>query len=232
MSVNEAVERIVAGGVIATIRLPGPGNLLPTAEAIREGGITAIELTLTSPGAFQGIEAARIKLRGSVLLGVGAVLSPEAARDAVRAGAEFLVAPNLNPEVIRAGRQAGVPVVPGAFTPTEIVQAWDLGASLVKVFPAGPVGPRYIKDLQGSLPLIPLVPTGGVSLENVGAFIYAGAAAVGVGGELVSQDLLERRAFREITDRAQEFAEAIRRARRAAGHAVPPIKPIEGPDFR
>ncbi|HSB80076.1 MAG TPA: bifunctional 4-hydroxy-2-oxoglutarate aldolase/2-dehydro-3-deoxy-phosphogluconate aldolase [Candidatus Methylomirabilis sp.] len=232
MSVMDAVERIVAGGVIAIIRLPGPGDLLPAAEALREGGITAIEFALTEPGAIQAIEAVRIRLRGSVLLGVGTVLSPEAARDAIRAGAEFLVGPTLNPEVIRAGREAGVPVIPGAFTPTEIVQAWDSGASLVQVFPAGPIGPRYIKDLRGSLPHIALVPTGGVSLENVGAFIYAGAAAVGVGGELVSQDLLDRRAFREITDRAQEFVEAIRRARRAAPHAVPPIKPIEGPDIR
>lgn len=232
MSVNQVVERIVAGGVIAIIPFPGPSELLPAAEALREGGISAIEFTSTSPGAIQAIEAARIRLRGSVLLGVGAVLSPEAARDAIRAGAEFLVAPNLNPEVIRAGREAGVAVVPGAFTPTEIVQAWDLEASLVQVFPAGPLGPRYIKELHGSLPHIPLVPAGGVSLENVSAFIYAGASAVRVGGELVSQDLLEQGASREITGRAQEFAEAIRRARRASGYAVTPIKPIEGPDIR
>ena len=232
MGARETIEQLVAGGVVAIIRLPSPEDLVPAAEAIREGGITAIEFTLTTPGALQAIGSARSKLGGGVLLGVGTGLTAEAARDAVRAGAEFLVAPNLNPEVVRIGREAGVPVVPGAFTPTEIVQAWDLGASLVKVFPAGPVGPRYIKDLQGPLPHIPLVPTGGVSLENVGAFIQAGAAAVGVGGELVSKDLLARRAFREITVRAREFSQAIRQARGQVGRPVPSVRPIEGPDIR
>jgi 2-dehydro-3-deoxyphosphogluconate aldolase / (4S)-4-hydroxy-2-oxoglutarate aldolase len=229
---RETVEQLVAGGIVAIIRLPGPDDLVPAAEAIREGGITAIEFTLTTPGALQAIGSARSKLGGGVLLGVGTVLTAEAARDAIRAGAEFLVAPNLNPEVVRIGREAGVPVIPGAFTPTEIVQAWGLGASLVNVFPAAQVGPRYIKELQGALPHIPLVPTGGVSLENVGAFIQAGAAAVGVGGELVSTDLLARRAFHEITVRAREFYQAIRQARGQVVRPVPSAKPIEGPDIR
>lgn len=232
MKAGEVADQIRAGGLVAIMRLPAPDDLLPAAEAIREGGVTAIEFTLTTPGAIEALGPARSRLGGGILLGVGTVLSAEAAREAIRAGAEFLVAPTLNPDVVRACREAGVPVIPGAFTPTEIVQAWELGASLVKVFPAGPVGPRYIQDLQGPLPHIPLVPTGGVSLENVSAFIQAGAAAVGVGGEMVSRDLLTRRAFAEITSRARGFSEAVRRARQEAQWAVPPVKPIEGPDVR
>jgi 2-dehydro-3-deoxyphosphogluconate aldolase/(4S)-4-hydroxy-2-oxoglutarate aldolase len=232
MSPDDVVKQITQGGIVAIIRLPSADDLLPAAEAIRDGGVTAVEFTLTTPGALQALARARLRLGREIRLGVGTVLAAEAARDSIRAGAEFLTAPNLNPEVVRAGREAGVPVIPGAFTPTEIVQAWDLGASLVKVFPAGPVGPRYIKDLRGPLPHIPLVPTGGVSLENAGAFILAGAAALGVGGELVSTDLLERRAFREITARAREFAEAVRLARAQAKRPVQPIQPIEGPDTR
>jgi len=232
MSPDDVVKQITQGGIVAIIRLPSADDLLPAAEAIRDGGVTAVEFTLTTPGALQALARARLRLGREIRLGVGTVLAAEAARDSIRAGAEFLTAPNLNPEVVRAGREAGVPVIPGAFTPTEIVQAWDLGASLVKVFPAGPVGPRYIKDLRGPLPHIPLMPTGGVSLENAGAFILAGAAALGVGGELVSTDLLERRAFREITARAREFAEAVRLARAQAKRPVQPIQPIEGPDTR
>jgi 2-dehydro-3-deoxyphosphogluconate aldolase/(4S)-4-hydroxy-2-oxoglutarate aldolase len=232
MSPDDVVKQITQGGIVAIIRLPSADDLLPAAEAIRDGGVTAVEFTLTTPGALQALARARLRLGREIRLGVVTVLAAEAARDSIRAGAEFLTAPNLNPEVVRAGREAGVPVIPGAFTPTEIVQAWDLGASLVKVFPAGPAGPRYIKDLRGPLPHIPLVPTGGVSLENAGAFILAGAAALGVGGELVSTDLLERRAFREITARAREFAEAVRLARAQAKRPVQPIQPIEGPDTR
>jgi 2-dehydro-3-deoxyphosphogluconate aldolase/(4S)-4-hydroxy-2-oxoglutarate aldolase len=217
MSNDERVERLLAGGVIAILRLATADDLQPVAEAIREGGVTAIEFTLTTPGAIRALEPAREKLGGGVLLGVGTVLTAEAARDAIAAGAEYVVAPNVNPAVVGVCRDRHVPVVPGAFTPTEIVQAWDLGASLVKVFPVGSIGPRYIKDLRGPLPHIPLVPTGGVSLENVEAFIAAGAAAVGVGGEMVPKEVLARREFGEITARAREFAEAVRRARASGG---------------
>lgn len=232
MHAGQVVERITAGGILAIVRLPAATDLLPTSEALRDAGIVAIEFALTTPGVMQAIETARSKLGSGVLLGAGTVLTPGAARESIRAGAQFLAAPNLNPEIMKIVRDAGVPVIPGAFTSTEIVQAWDQGASLVTVFPAGPVGPRYIQDLRGELPHIPLVPRGGVSLENVGAFIQAGAVAVGVGGEMVSRDLLTRRAFREISLRAREFCEAIRQARGQVDRPVPPVKPIEGPDVR
>jgi 2-dehydro-3-deoxyphosphogluconate aldolase / (4S)-4-hydroxy-2-oxoglutarate aldolase len=234
VDVREAVEQLVAGGVVAIIRLPSSEDLVPATEAIRAGGVTAIEFTLTTPGALQALGSARMKLGRGILLGVGTVLTADAAREAVRGGAEFLVAPNFNPEVLRVGREAGVPVIPGALTPTEVVQAWEAGASLVKLFPANMLGPRYIKDLQGPLPHIPLLPTGGLSLDNVAAFIQAGAAAVGVGGEMVSKEQLARRAFPEITARARAFVDAVKGARErpVPVPSAPPIKPIEGPDIR
>jgi len=213
MTHDATIARIRAGGVIAILRLDRPDALVPAAEAIRAGGVTAIEFTLTTPGAIRELGPARARLGPGILLGVGTVLTAAAAREAIEAGAEFVVAPNLNDSVVRACRDAGVPVVPGAFTATEVVQAWDAGASLVKVFPVGSVGPRYIRDLRGPLPHIPLVPTGGVSLETADAFVRAGAAALGVGGEMVSRDLLARGELAEVTRRARAFADAVARAR-------------------
>jgi 2-dehydro-3-deoxyphosphogluconate aldolase/(4S)-4-hydroxy-2-oxoglutarate aldolase len=232
MSAADVARQIEAGGIIAILRLSSAENMLPAAEALREGGLTAIEVTLTSPGALPALERARTRLGRTILLGVGIVLTKDQARDAIRAGADFIGAPTVNPEVLRAGVDAGIPVVPGASTPTEIVHAWSLGASLVKVFPVSAVGPGYIKDLRGPLAHVPLVPTGGVSLQNVAAFIQAGAAAVGVGGDLVSQQALGRRAFREVTQRAEEFIGAVQAAREQGRRPALPIKPIEGPDTR
>ena len=232
METQEIVKQILSGGVVAIIRLPTAEDLLPAAEAVRDGGVTAIEFTLTTPGAMRAMESARARLGRDILLGVGTVLTTAAARETIRAGAQFLVAPNLNSEVVRIGNEAGVPVIPGALTPTEIIQAWEAGASLVKLFPANAVGPRYVKDLQGPLPNIPLLPTGGMSLDNVAAFIRAGAVAVGVGGEMISTDLLARRAFQDITSRARAFVEAVKAARRRPVSSPPLIKPIEGPDIR
>jgi 2-dehydro-3-deoxyphosphogluconate aldolase/(4S)-4-hydroxy-2-oxoglutarate aldolase len=210
---DEQVGRILEGGVVAILRLRHGDDLVPAAEAIAAGGLTAIEFALTTPGAVRALGPARTRLGSRIALGVGTVLTAEAAREAIGAGAEFVVAPNLNPAVVAACRAAGVPVVPGAFTATEIVAAWEAGASLVKVFPVGSVGPRYIRDLRGPFPDIPLVPTGGVSLESVEAFLRAGAAAVGIGSEMVPKDLLAQRAFDAITARARAFAEAVRRSR-------------------
>jgi 2-dehydro-3-deoxyphosphogluconate aldolase/(4S)-4-hydroxy-2-oxoglutarate aldolase len=210
---ERVVERLRAGGVIAILRLAAAGDLVPAAEAIAAGGVTAIEFTLTTPGAVRALGPARAQLGPGVALGVGTVLTREKAEEAIAAGAEFVVAPNLCPVVIDACRAAGVPVIPGAFSPTEVAAAWDAGASLVKVFPVGSVGPRYIRDLRGPFPDIPMVPTGGVSLDGVAAYLQAGAAAVGVGSEMVPKDLLARRAFPEITARARAFADAVRHAR-------------------
>jgi 2-dehydro-3-deoxyphosphogluconate aldolase/(4S)-4-hydroxy-2-oxoglutarate aldolase len=209
------VETIRAGGVVAILRLAAAEDLVPVAQAIEAGGVTAIEFTLTTPGAIRALGPARARLGQGVSLGVGTVLDRRAAEAAIEAGAEFVVAPNLCAAVIETCHAARIPVIPGAFSPTEIAAAWEAGASLVKVFPVGSVGPRYIRDLRGPFPDIPLVPTGGVSLENLEAFLRAGAVAVGVGGEMVPRDLLARRAFAEITTRARAFADAVGRAREA-----------------
>lgn len=233
MTGGAAVTRIRDGGIIALLRPLSATDLLAAAEALRDGGIAAIEITLPSPGALEVLERVRTALGRDAVVGMGAVLTKDQARDAIRAGAEFLAAPTLNPEVLRAGIDAGVPVIPGALTPTEIVRAWELGASLVKVFPVSTVGPRYIADLRGPLPHIPLVPAGGVSLGDVAAFVQAGAAAVEVGSDLVSPEALGRQALRDIARRAQEIVEAVQKAReRGAPPPAPAIMPTEGPDTR
>jgi 2-dehydro-3-deoxyphosphogluconate aldolase/(4S)-4-hydroxy-2-oxoglutarate aldolase len=231
-SAEEAVNTILTGGIIAVSRLERAEDLQPAAEAIREGGITAIEVALDAPRILQAFGAATVKLGGDVLLGLGSVLTPEAAREAIRAGAAFVAAPNLSPDVIRVCREARVPIIPGAFTPTEIVQAWNLGASLVKIFPAGPAGAGYIEEILFTLPDVRLAPAGGISLENVGDFIRAGAAAVGVGDQMISKDLLARREFSEITRRAQAFVQAVQRARGQVERPAQPVRPVEGPDTR
>jgi 2-dehydro-3-deoxyphosphogluconate aldolase/(4S)-4-hydroxy-2-oxoglutarate aldolase len=178
------------------------------------------------------LEAVRARLGRNLLIGAGTILKADEAKEAIRAGAQFLVAPTLNPEVVRAGLERDVAVIPGAFTATEIAKAWELGAGLVKLFPAGSVGPAYVRDLLGPLSFVPLIASGGVTLENAGAFIRAGAAAIGVGRALVPRDLVVQRAFAEIETRARSFSEAVQQARARERYAVPPVMPIEGPDIR
>ena len=221
-----------AVGVIALLRLPSVDVLVPSAEAVREGGVSVIEVSPVTPGALQALGPAKVRLGPGVLLGVGPVLTPEAARDSIRAGAAFVAAPNLNPEVVRVCREACVPVIPGAFSVTEVVQAWDLGASLVKIFPAGPAGAGYVKEILFALPDLRLVPAGDIRLEHVGDFIRAGAAGVEVGREMLSEDLLAQREISEITRRVSAFVEGVRRARGQMARPVQPVRPVEGPDVR
>jgi 2-dehydro-3-deoxyphosphogluconate aldolase/(4S)-4-hydroxy-2-oxoglutarate aldolase len=148
-----------------------------------------------------------------LLVGAGTVLSPAGVHQALAAGARFIVAPNTNRTIIALCNQHGVPVIPGAFTPTEVVAAWEAGADLVKVFPVSSVGPRYIRDLRGPLSDIPLVPTGGVTATNTADFIRAGAVAVGAGSDLVDKGIVDRREFAELERRAHDFAEAVRAGR-------------------
>jgi len=230
--VSRVAEEIRAGGVLAIVRLPSPEDFLPTVQALREGGVRAVEWTLGEPARLRALEAGRARLGRDLLIGAGTVQTADEAKEAIRAGAQFLVAPTLNPDVVRVGLERDVAVIPGAFTATEIARAWELGAALVKLFPAGSVGPAYVRDLQGPLPYVPVIPSGGVTLENAGAFIRAGAAAIGVGNELVSRDLVARRAFTDVTAHARAFTKAVRQARRGAEWPGPPVMPIEGPDTR
>jgi len=229
---DNRVGFLESGGVMAVLRLPSADALLPAAEALREGGVTAIEVTPNAPSVLEALNPARVQFGHDLLPGVGSILTVEAAHDAIQAGAAFVAAPNLNPEVIQVCQKAGVPVIPGAFTATEILQAWNLGVSLVKVFPAGLTGAGYIREILFSLPSLRLMAAGGISLANAGEFIRAGAVMVAVGDEIASREALERREFSEVTRRARAFVEAVRQARGQVARRGQPVRPIEGPDTR
>ena len=202
-------RRSVESGVVAILRATSSNDLLNATAAVLAGGVSSIEVTITTPGALRIVEEARARFGDEVSFGVGTVLDAESARAALLAGAQFIVTPTLDVATIELCRRYAVPVLPGAFTPTEILGAWQAGADLVKVFPAGACGPAYIKTVRAPLPQVRIVAVGGVTLENTADFIRAGAELVGIGGELVSQRLLDERDFAEITDRAKRFCERV-----------------------
>jgi 2-dehydro-3-deoxyphosphogluconate aldolase/(4S)-4-hydroxy-2-oxoglutarate aldolase len=200
-------------GVIAIVRFNRPEDLVQVAQAIARGGVRAIEFTMTTPNALEIIAASRREFGEEIVLGAGTVLDAETARAAILAGAEFVVAPTLNRGVIELCRRYSKIVVPGAYTPTEILNAWEWGADLVKVFPAEAGGPAYLKAVRAPLPQVKLVPVGGVSLENTAEFIRAGASAVAVGSNLVDKKLVAEKRFAELEALAGKFIAAVREAR-------------------
>jgi 2-dehydro-3-deoxyphosphogluconate aldolase/(4S)-4-hydroxy-2-oxoglutarate aldolase len=209
-----AVAIIREIGIIPVIRADSADAAIAVVEALAEAGLVIAEITMTVPGAIDAIAAVSKRFAETVLVGAGTVTDAETARRAVDAGAEFVVSPCLVPEVIEAARGAGAAVLPGALTPTEIFEAHRAGADLVKVFPAQNVGgASYLRALRGPFTDIPLVPTGGVSLGNMWEMFDAGAAAVGVGSELVSKDALARRDYAAIGRLAAQFLAAARSAR-------------------
>ena len=210
----KAVARLREVGIIPIIRAPSADTVVPVAEALLHAGLPVVEITLTVPNAIDAIGAVAKRFAGKMLVGAGTVTDAETARRAVDAGAEFIVTPCLVPEVIEAAHRADVAVLPGALTPTEVFEAFRLGGDMVKVFPAQAVGgAAYVRALRGPFPDIPLVPTGGVTLETIAELFQAGAAAVGVGTELVSKEALDRRDYAAIEALAKRFVEAVRRAR-------------------
>jgi len=211
--VSSLFERVTDCGVIAVLRAKSSAELIDVSNALYAGGVTAIEVTMTTPGALDVIKVVSAELGGKVVVGVGSVLDPETARAAILAGADYVVAPTLNEAVVRITKRYGKVCIPGAFTPTEVLRAWDSGADAVKVFPTSSVGPQYIKDLKGPLPQIPLVPTGGVSVETCGDFIRAGAIAVGAGSALVSSQAVAADNWPAITDTAKRMVDEVRKAR-------------------
>jgi 2-dehydro-3-deoxyphosphogluconate aldolase/(4S)-4-hydroxy-2-oxoglutarate aldolase len=211
---NEILAKIVDEGVIAVIRVASPGEAFAVAKAIREGGISVIEITFSVPGALDVMKEVTQKFGKEVLLGAGTVLDPETARAALLNGAQFIVTPTLNLDVIKMCKRYSAVVIPGALTPTEILTAWEAGSDLVKVFPIAQVGgPPYIRALKGPLPQIPLVPTGGVNVHNAGEFIKAGAAAIAAGGELVDKKAVAEKTFSIITENARMFLAEVRKAK-------------------
>jgi len=209
----EILEAIIVSGIVAVIRVNSAQEAVEVCGAIAKGGVKPIEVTMTVPGAVDVIKELRSIMKEEVILGAGTVLDSETARAVILAGAEFIVSPTLNLGVIEICRRYSKVVVPGAFTPTEILTAWEAGADIVKVFPATVGGPKYLKDILGPLPQVRLIPTGGVNLENTPDFIKAGAVAVAAGTSLVSKVALKEKRYDIITEMARKFIEAVKTAR-------------------
>lgn len=217
MSTHQNLSRVLDSGIVAIIRASSGEQLVNVARALYEGGIDVIEVTFTVPGVLDIISAVRKDLGNKILLGAGTVLDTESARAALLAGAEFIVSPTVNPQVIQLCRRYDKMILPGAFTPTEVVTAWEHGADIVKVFPADIGGPSYLKSLHGPLPQVRLLPTGGVNLDTLADFMKAGACAVGLGSALVEKKAVEQGDMARITDLATQYVDLVKRTRAEMG---------------
>ena len=213
MNRADQVQRMIASGVIAVVRSPDSHQLVEVAKALAAGGVTVMEITLTVPNALTVIGQVRQHLGDRIVLGAGTVLDAESARAAILAGADFVVAPTLNLDVIRLCHRYDKAVLPGAFTPTEILAAWEAGADIVKVFPAEVVGPAFFKALRGPLPQIRVMPTGGVDLNTAADFLKAGACCLGVGGQLVDPKAVAAGNFDRIRDLASQYIDLVKKTR-------------------
>ena len=215
MTKPEILERICEPGIVAIIRADSSEQLIDAAAALYEGGVTGMEITMTTPNALQVITDVHRKFGDKVLIGVGSVLDPETARLAILAGAEFVVTPITRPEVIRLCNRYAKPIASGAFTPTECMTAHESGADFVKLFPADQVGPTYIKNILAPMPMLRVIPTGGVTVDTAASFIKAGCAALAAGSSLVSKDILKNADWKRLTDTAAAFVDAVRAARKS-----------------
>lgn len=214
MTRDQAAARIVEIGIVPVIRASSAELAIKVADAVCAGGIPIVEITMTVPGAIDVIAQLAKSIGSHVLIGAGTVLDSETAMQCMDAGAEFIVSPGFDPETVRTVNRIGKLMMAGALTPTEVISAWKAGSDFVKVFPCGAVGgAKYIKALKAPLPQVPLVPTGGVNLETAADFIRAGAAALGIGGELVSSSALKSGDTSEITKLAQRYLAIVREAR-------------------
>lgn len=214
MEKRDVFNRMITEGLIPVIRVSSAKEAIDVADAIKEGGGTLIEITMSVQGAIDAIKELTQKYKDEIIMGAGTILDAETGRAALLAGAQFIVSPTLNLDLIQLAHRYSAVVIPGAMTPTEILTAWNAGADMVKVFPAAQLGgPEYLKALRGPLPQILLAPTGGVNLQNAGAFVKAGATALGVGGELVDKKAVKEKKFNIITENTRAFLKAIREAR-------------------
>lgn len=213
MSRHGQLQQILDGGIVAVVRAPQGQELVEVCRALADGGVRAVEITMTVPGALDVLRQVRQALGERILLGAGTVLDPESARAALLAGAEYIVAPTVNRDVIKICRRYDKVVMPGAFTPTEILTAWEAGADVVKVFPADVVGPAFFQAMRGPLPQVRLMPTGGVDLTTAAAFLKAGAACLGVGGQLVEARAVAERNFNRVRDLARQYVVVVQKTR-------------------
>jgi 2-dehydro-3-deoxyphosphogluconate aldolase/(4S)-4-hydroxy-2-oxoglutarate aldolase len=213
MSKQDQLCHVLDCGVVAVVRSPDSQQLVEVARALADGGVTVVEITMSVPGSLDVLRQVRQALGERVLLGAGTVLDAETARAVLLAGAEYVVAPTVNLDVIRLCRRYDKLVMPGAFTPTEILTAWEAGADIVKVFPAEVVGPAYFKALRGPLPQVRLMPTGGVDVTTAAAFLKAGACCLGIGGQLVEPRAVAERNFDRIRDLARQYVAIVKQTR-------------------
>lgn len=209
MEKQQVIDAVIECGIVAVVRAESAELALKAVEAALAGGVNAIEVTFTVPGALDVIRTLASKTGEDVILGAGTVLDPKMAIDAIEAGARFIVSPNTNVSTIEAAKLKGVAVFPGALTPSEVVTAWQAGGDIIKIFPANIVGPSYFKDLHGPFPDIPLMPTGGVDLSTARTWLEHGAVALGVGSALIDRKLMKEGNFSEITERARKFREIV-----------------------
>jgi 2-dehydro-3-deoxyphosphogluconate aldolase/(4S)-4-hydroxy-2-oxoglutarate aldolase len=220
MTKSEILQSIRDIGIIPVVRASSAAEAIQVVEAIRAGGVSLLEITMTVPGAVQVIETLVKKFGDSAIVGAGTVLDAQTANACIDAGAKFMVSPALNLETIAFCGKHDIAVMPGALTPTEIVTAWNAGADFVKVFPCGAMGgASYIKSLKAPLPQIELVPTGGVTLTTAASFIQAGAAAIGVGADLVDVKAIRAGEAQKVTAAAQAYVAAVRSARASSASA-------------
>ena len=214
MTSDQARERILEIGIVPVVRAASSRDARLAVDAICAGGIPIAEVTMTVPGAIDVISDLAKTAGSALLLGAGTVLDADTAQKCIAAGAQFIVSPSFDEATVKAAKRGGKLAMAGALTPTEVVMAWRSGSDFVKIFPCGPVGgPKYIRALRGPFPQILMIPTGGVSLETAGGFIEAGAAALGVGGELVSAAAIKSGNLHEITNAARQYLEIVREAR-------------------
>jgi 2-dehydro-3-deoxyphosphogluconate aldolase / (4S)-4-hydroxy-2-oxoglutarate aldolase len=213
LSKEEITNKVKEYGVLAVIRGPSAELTIKMVDALIAGGVKGIEITYSTPQAASVVRNLAERYGAEILLGMGTLTRPEQAEEATRAGATFLVSPICQVELVKAMLDTGLAVMTGALTPSEVFQAYTLGSSIVKIFPGSLTGPGYIKALRGPFPYIPMMPTGGVSLENIGDWFAAGAVAVGAGSELCPKQLAEAGEFDKISANARRFVEAIAHAR-------------------
>src|SRR5438067_1711642 len=216
MSKETQLRQVLDGGIVAVVRSPDSQQLVEAARALAEGGVNVVEITMTLPDAHDVVRAVRRALGDRLLLGAGTILDPETARAALLAGAEFLVAPTINLDVIRLCQRYDKLVMPGAFTPTEIMTAWEAGADIVKVFPAEVLGPAFFKAVRAPLPQIKIMPTGGVDLNTAAEFLKAGACCLGVGSQLVEPKAVAERNFDRIRELARQYTAIVKQFRQSA----------------
>ena len=210
---EECTQILMDTGVVAVIRVDSGSELVDIMRALKKGGVLDLEVTMTSHGALEAIREAYSIFKDEAVIGAGTVLDPETAEAAIRAGANFIVSPVTNFDLIKLCRRYSVMCIPGAFTPTEILAAWEAGADFVKVFPSSSVGPSYLKDILGPLPQVRLTPTGGVNLQNAGDFIRAGASFVGAGSSLVKKDSVKEKRRDDLAELASKFIQEVKAAR-------------------